>query len=97
MRTRPPASKPPSRPVFPWILAAALLAFARGLIAHPMAGFDTAGARSAFGLPESLRPLAIVAVGSLGDHTHADEAIVERDSRPRERLPLEQIVLNWPV
>jgi hypothetical protein len=35
MRSRPAPTKPPSRPVFPWILAAVLLAFALGLIANP--------------------------------------------------------------
>lgn len=71
-------------------------AVSRGLVVHPMAGFDTAGARTAFGLADALRPLAVVAVGSLGDYTNADEATVERDSRPRQRLPLDRLVLNWP-
>lgn len=70
-------------------------AVARGLVAHPMAGFDVDGAREAFALPVGVRPLAVVAVGSLGDHRHMPPEIVERDSRPRERAPLEQIVLNW--
>ena len=73
----------------------AIEAVSRGLIAHPMAGFDVDGAREAFGLPAGVRPLAVVAVGSLGDYRHMPPEIVERDSRPRERLPLEQIVLNW--
>lgn len=69
-------------------------AVSRGLIVHPMAGFDVDGARVAFGIPAGVRPLAIVAVGALGDYSHADEAIVERDSRPRERLPLDQIAFS---
>ncbi|BBZ63968.1 nitroreductase family protein [Mycolicibacterium monacense] len=63
-------------------------AVSRSLITHPMAGFDVDAARAAFGVPDGVRPLAVVAVGRLGDYAHADEAIVERDSRPRERLPL---------
>ncbi|MBB3601451.1 nitroreductase [Mycolicibacterium sp. BK556] len=70
-------------------------AVARGLIAHPMAGFDVDGASAAFALPEEVRPLAVVAVGSLGDYTRVAPEIAERDGRPRERLPLDQIVLNW--
>jgi len=70
-------------------------AVSRGLVAHPMAGFDSAGAQGAFALPEDLRPLVIMAVGTLGDYERADPAIAERDSRPRERLPLDRIVLNW--
>lgn len=70
-------------------------AVSRGLIVHPMAGFDTAGARERFDLPDGLRPLVIIAVGILGDHTAVDPEIAERDRLPRERLPLSEIVLNW--
>ena len=70
-------------------------AVARGLIVHPMAGFDVDGARTAFDLPDGLRPLAVVAVGSQGDYARVAPEIAERDGRPRERLPLEEIVLNW--
>ena len=75
------------------IASLSIEAVSRGLIAHPMAGFDTAAAHA---LTAGLRPFALVAVGSLGDDAAVDAAIVERDSRPRERLALEQIVLNWP-
>jgi nitroreductase len=70
-------------------------AVARGLIAHPMAGFDVDGARTAFDLPTGVRPLAVVAIGHLGDYAQVSPEIAERDGRPRERLPLDQIVLNW--
>jgi len=73
----------------------AIEAVSRGLIAHPMAGFDVDGAREAFGLPAGVRPLAVVAVGSLGDYRHMPPEIVERDSQPRERIPLKTVVLNW--
>ena len=33
-------------------------------------------------------------MGSLGDYAAVDEAIVERDSMPRQRLPLEDIALS---
>jgi nitroreductase len=70
-------------------------AVAQGLIVHPMAGFDVDGARVAFELPDGLRPLAVVAVGFLGDYATVAPEVAERDGRPRERLPLDQIVLNW--
>ena len=73
----------------------AIEAVSRGLIAHPMAGFDVDGAREAFDLPAGVRPLAVVAVGSLGDYRRMPPEIVERDTRPRERMPLEAMVLNW--
>lgn len=69
-------------------------AVSRGLIVHPMAGFDVGGAQAAFGIPEGVRPLAVIAVGMLGDYSTADPAIAERDNRPRERLPLEQIAFE---
>lgn len=69
-------------------------AVSRGLIVHPMAGFDVDGARAAFGIPGGVRPLAVLAIGMLGDYTSADEAVAERDSRARERLPLEQIAFT---
>jgi nitroreductase len=70
-------------------------AVARGLIVHPMAGFDVDGARAAFDLPAGLRPLAVIAVGALGDYARVTPEIAERDGRPRDRLPLEEVVLNW--
>lgn len=70
-------------------------AVSRGLIAHPMAGFDPKGTAEAFGLPEELRPLMVIAVGRLGDYSDVAVEIAERDHRPRDRLPLSEIVLNW--
>jgi nitroreductase len=76
------------------IANASIEAVARGLIAHPMAGFDAEAARVAFGVPDEVRPLAVLAVGTLGDYSTADEAVVERDSQARERLPLEQVAFT---
>ena len=59
-----------------------------------MAGFDVDGARAAFDIPAGVRPLMVIAVGSLGDYATADPQILERDSMPRERLPLEQIAFR---
>ncbi len=71
-------------------------AVARGLVAHPMAGFDVDGARTAFALSDGMRPLMIIAVGTLGDYAAVAPDIAERDAAPRERLGLDEIVLNWP-
>ena len=73
----------------------AIEAVARGLIAHPMAGFDVEAAPEVLGLAAGLRPLIMVAVGTLGDYGEMAPEILERDSRPRERLALEDVVLNW--
>jgi nitroreductase len=69
-------------------------AVSRGLIAHPMAGFDVDAAREAFGIPDVVRPIAVVAVGVLGDYATADPKILERDSRPRERLPVGEVAFT---
>ena len=59
-----------------------------------MAGFDVDAARDAFDVPQQVRPLAVVAVGSLGDYSAMSPEIVERDARPRERLPLQEIAFT---
>lgn len=75
-----------------------LQAQALGFNGHPMAGFSKASAIEAFGIPEGVRPLVILAVGRLADDpaTLAQE-IRERDAWPRERLPLDQIAFagHW--
>lgn len=66
-------------------------AVVRGLVVHPMAGFDASSAGGTFDVPTGVRPLAVVAVGVLGDYAAAPADLVERDSRPRARQPLEQV------
>ncbi len=72
-------------------------AVSRGLIAHPMAGFNADGAREAFGIPEGVQPIAVVAVGSLGDYDNAPPEIVERDAQGRHRMPLDEVAFagSW--
>ena len=72
-------------------------AVSRGLIAHPMAGFNADGAREVFGIPDGVRPIAVVAVGSLGDYDNAPPEIVERDAKGRHRLPLDEVAFagSW--
>jgi nitroreductase len=66
-------------------------AVSRSLVVHPMAGFDGDAARAAFAIPDVVRPLVVVAVGSLGDYDAAPPEVRERDSLPRERLPLDEV------
>lgn len=63
----------------------------RSLAVHPMAGFDVAAAHRAFDIPGRARPLAIVAVGHLGDYAEVNPQIASRDALPRQRLPLCQV------
>ncbi|MCB1264415.1 MAG: nitroreductase family protein [Mycobacterium sp.] len=81
----------------------AVEATARGLITHPMAGFDPDGARTAFDIPSGVRPLMVVAVGSLGDYATVSTEIAERDALPRKRRPLDEVAFcrtwgrSWPA
>ena len=72
-------------------------AVSRGLVAHPMAGFNADGACEVFAIPASVRPVAVVAVGSLGDYENAPPEILERDAQGRQRLPLEDVAFagSW--
>ena len=72
-------------------------AVSRGLITHPMAGFDVDGARVAFGIPDHVRPLMVIAVGSLAEYDRVDPAIAERDAAPRSRKPLSEVAFadSW--
>ncbi|MGV9825013.1 MULTISPECIES: nitroreductase family protein [unclassified Gordonia (in: high G+C Gram-positive bacteria)] len=68
---------------------------ALGLNGHPMEGFDKAAARAAFAIPDGHKPMVILAVGRLAtDPSTLTEAIRERDSWPRERLPLSEIAFT---
>jgi nitroreductase len=69
-------------------------AVSRGLVTHPMAGFDIEGARAAFDIPPQVRPLMVIAVGSLADYETVSEDIAERDARARKRLPLDEIAFS---
>src|SRR3954470_3462265 len=69
-------------------------AVSRGLVAHPMAGFDADRACEVFGVPAGVRPVAVVAVGSLGDYDNAPPEIVKRDAQGRSRLPLEDVAFT---
>jgi nitroreductase len=70
---------------------------ARGLVGHPMAGFDVDGAAEAFGLADGVQPLMVIAIGTLGDYSTVAQEVAERDALPRNRLGLDEVVLNWPV
>ena len=58
---------------------------------------STPTARAAFDITDLVRPLVVVAIGPLANYDVVPDDVAERDSAPRKRLPLEEIVLNWPV
>ena len=64
-----------------------------GLHTHQMGGFDGARIAQAFGLGEHLEVVSITAIGVLGDVNDLPEALRERESAPRLRKPLSELVL----
>jgi hypothetical protein len=44
-----------------------------------------------FGIPAGVRPIAVVALGALGDYDAAPPEIIERDAQGRDRLPLDEV------
>ena len=67
-------------------------AVALGCNAHPMAGFDAAGARVRFAIPDDKRAMVVLAIGKLAeDISILSPEVLERDSIPRRRRPLEEV------
>ncbi|MDY0911798.1 nitroreductase family protein [Rathayibacter festucae] len=65
-----------------------------GLHVHQMAGFDKDGVRTAFGVDARLDPVTVAAVGVLaGPEALSNDVLRERETAPRTRLPLEELVL----
>ena len=67
-------------------------ATALGLIAHPMAGFDEASVRDAFGAPGELRVLVVFAIGFPGTVESLPEDLQRRERREQRRQPLDRLV-----
>lgn len=67
-----------------------------GLFLHQMGGFDAAMAQEIFAIPENFAPMAMIALGYLGDAALlADEKQRERHNNPkRVRKPLAELVFT---
>jgi nitroreductase len=66
----------------------------RALIAHQMTGFDKSKAITALSIDPSLVPVVVVAVGVQDAPEKLSGPLLERELAPRQRLPLESIVLK---
>lgn len=82
--------------------ASALLtvqAMALGLHVHQMAGFDAERARVLLELPAGFEPVAMMALGYHDPEGDAPSAWRERESKPRQRRPLESLSFRgrWGV
>ena len=62
-----------------------------GLVVHPIAGFKERRVKEALGIPEEYRIHALVVVGYPGSPEDADESVLEKEKRPRERKSLKEI------
>lgn len=71
-----------------------LQAVAEGYVAHQLGGFSADAARTAFALPDDVRPLVVVAIGVLGSPDLLPEDRRERETRPRERKPLAELAFT---
>ncbi|BEP15421.1 nitroreductase family protein [Acidothermaceae bacterium B102] len=67
---------------------------AEGLSTHQMGGFDAAGAAVHFGFPAGLTPVVVVAIGQHDPAAALPEALAARETAPRTRLPLDELILN---
>ena len=75
--------------------ASATLTFeatARGLVVHQMAGLDIAAAREHLSVPDDFDVVAMLAIGYLADPDDVEEALRQRDAKPRTRSPLSELV-----
>ena len=66
----------------------------RGLITHQMAGYSKELARTALGISDDLVPVVVIAVGKQDVAEKLPEALAAREVAPRERLPLEKLVIK---
>lgn len=66
---------------------------AEGLYTHQMAGVDWDKITAAFNLAENLKPLTVTAVGTVAGTDRLPEALERRETDPRTRLPLDELVL----
>ena len=66
----------------------------RGLVAHQMTGFDAAKAAENLGVEPSLTPVAVIAIGKQAPADLLQGTMLERETAPRERKALHDIVLK---
>ena len=71
-----------------------LQATAMGLVAHQMAGFVLDRARELFQIPVGNEPLTMVAVGYPGEVNDLPEPLRVRETSPRSRKPLAEMVFT---
>ncbi|MEO8613473.1 MAG: nitroreductase family protein [Chloroflexota bacterium] len=71
-------------------MSMALEATHRGMMAHMIGGFDKDAARLL--LPEDVEPIVMMTLGFPGDHSILSESNRNKETAPRARKPLDEIV-----
>lgn len=71
-----------------------LQATSMGLFAHQMGGFDAERAHEVFKIPQQITPMAMIAVGYIGDIKKLDASFVEAEKANRERKALDNNFFN---
>jgi nitroreductase len=78
-----------------------LQATSMGLATHQMGGFDGDKTRAAFGIPEQIEMMSMLAVGYAADADTLSDELKERELAPRKRRPLGELfydgVWNHPI
>ena len=69
-------------------------AVSRGLCVHQMSGIDPQQAREIFSLEEGIEPITALAIGYAALESNPDDEFAKRDQRPRERKPLDELILH---
>lgn len=69
-------------------------ATALNLAVHQMAGFDVTGMAKEFALPESVEPLAVIAVGSWDAEADLPEDLKSREFGQRQRHPIGDLLIS---
>jgi nitroreductase len=65
-----------------------------GLVCHPMAGYNLEKARQNLNIPEFFEPVAMIAVGYPGEIDILPEDLKKRQTSPRNRKPLNEVVFK---
>jgi hypothetical protein len=66
-----------------------------GMVTHQMAGYDHEAARQLLEIPESFALGTVVALGYQGEPAAlGDEQLIARESTPRDRKPLSELVFS---
>lgn len=71
-----------------------LQAMALDLYVHQMAGFDPESARQLLQIPEEFEPVAMMAIGYLGDVAQLPADLAEKERAPRKRKALSELVFD---